>query len=136
MEVKKAEANSAISTSIITATQATTITSVVVSDIQEGNQSVTQTMVDLWNKVFEYSISPIKAYSNKRNEQILLFYGFSVLIIVCRLLTLVFWKREDGDVGSVAFYLTDIVANYSWICLGICQIVAIQEIAIRLKEIE
>ena len=71
-----------------------------------------------------------------RNEQILLFYGFSVLIIVCRLLTLVFWKREDGDVGSVAFYLTDIVANYSWICLGICQIVAIQEIAIRLKEIE
>ncbi|WHA04585.1 helix-turn-helix transcriptional regulator [Candidatus Bandiella numerosa] len=72
VEVKKAEANSAISTSIITATQATKITSVVVSDIQEGNQSVTQTMVDLWNKVFEYSISPIKAYSNKRNEQILL----------------------------------------------------------------
>ena len=72
VEVKKAEANSAISTSIITATQTTKITSVVVSDIQEGNQSVTQTMVDLWNKVFEYSISPIKAYSNKRNEQILL----------------------------------------------------------------
>ncbi len=72
MEVKKAEANSAISTSIINATQATKIAVARVSDIQEDNQSVTQTMVDLWNKVFEHSISPIKAYSNKRNEQILL----------------------------------------------------------------
>ena len=71
-EVKKAEANPAISTSIINATHATKIKSVVVFDIQEDNQSVTQTMVDLWNKVFEHSISPIKAYSNKRNEQILL----------------------------------------------------------------
>ena len=68
MEVKKAEANSAISTSIINATQATKIAVARVSDIQEDNQSVTRTMVDLWNKVFEYSISPIKAYSNKRNE--------------------------------------------------------------------
>ena len=72
VEVKKAEANSAISTSIINATQATKIAVARVSDIQEDNQSVTQTMVDLWNKVFEHSISPIKAYSNKRNEQILL----------------------------------------------------------------
>ena len=43
-----------------------------VSDIQEDNQSVTRTMVDLWNKVFEYSVSPIKAYSNKKNQKTLL----------------------------------------------------------------
>ena len=71
-EVKKAEANPAISTSIINATHATKIKSVVVFDIQEGNQSVTQTMVDLWNKVFEHSVSPIKAYSNKKNQKTLL----------------------------------------------------------------
>lgn len=55
-----------------------------------------------------------------RNEQIVLFYGFSVLIIVCRILMLCFWARKKGDVGDVAFYFTDLVANYSWICLGIC----------------
>ena len=29
-------------------------------------------MVYIWNKVFEYSISPIKAYSNKKNQEVLL----------------------------------------------------------------
>ena len=72
VEVKKAGANSAISTSIINSAHATKIKSVMVSDIQEGNQSVTQTMVDLWNKVFEHSISPIRAYSNKKNQKTLL----------------------------------------------------------------
>ena len=71
-EVKKAEANPAISTSIINATHATKIAVARVSDIQEDNQSVARTMVDLWNKVFEHSVSPIKAYSNKKNQKTLL----------------------------------------------------------------
>ena len=71
-EVKKAEANPAISTSIINSAHANKIAVARVSDIQEDNQSVARTMVDLWNKVFEHSVSPIKAYSNKKNQKTLL----------------------------------------------------------------
>ncbi len=71
-EVKKAEANPAISTSIINSAHVNKIAVARVSDIQEDNQSVTRTMVDLWNKVFEHSVSPIKAYSNKKNQKTLL----------------------------------------------------------------
>jgi DNA-binding PadR family transcriptional regulator len=41
-------------------------------DITKEEQSTVQTMVELWNKVFEYSVNPIKAYSNKKNQQTLL----------------------------------------------------------------
>ena len=71
-EVKKAEANPDISTSIINSAHANKIAVARVSDIQEDNQSVARTMVDLWNKVFEHSVSPIKAYSNKKNQKTLL----------------------------------------------------------------
>jgi hypothetical protein len=38
----------------------------------EANQSTVQTMVELWNKVFEHSVNPIKAYASKSNQEALL----------------------------------------------------------------
>ena len=35
-------------------------------------EKIINKMIYIWNKVFEYSVKPIKAYSNKKNQQILL----------------------------------------------------------------
>ena len=41
-------------------------------DVSKEEASTVQTMVKLWNQVFEHSVSPIKAYSNKKNQKALL----------------------------------------------------------------
>ena len=43
-----------------------------IEDIGYNEKETTNQMVELWNKVFEYSISPIKAYNNKKNQETLL----------------------------------------------------------------
>ncbi len=40
--------------------------------IKYDEKEIINKMVYIWNKVFEYSISPIKAYSNKKNQEVLL----------------------------------------------------------------
>ena len=40
--------------------------------IKPNEKEIINKMVYIWNKVFEYSISPIKAYSNKKNQEVLL----------------------------------------------------------------
>ena len=40
--------------------------------IKPNEKEIIKKMVYIWNKVFEYSISPIKAYSNKKNQEALL----------------------------------------------------------------
>ena len=40
--------------------------------IKPNEKEIVNKMVYIWNKVFEYSISPIKAYSNKKNQEVLL----------------------------------------------------------------
>ena len=40
--------------------------------INSNEKEIINKMVYIWNKVFEYSISPIKAYSNKKNQEVLL----------------------------------------------------------------
>ncbi len=40
--------------------------------ITPNEKEIVNKMVYIWNKVFEYSISPIKAYSNKKNQEVLL----------------------------------------------------------------
>jgi len=40
--------------------------------INVNEKEIVNKMVYIWNKVFEYSISPIKAYSNKKNQEVLL----------------------------------------------------------------
>jgi Xaa-Pro aminopeptidase len=40
--------------------------------INVNEKEIINKMVYIWNKVFEYSISPIKAYSNKKNQEVLL----------------------------------------------------------------
>ncbi|WHA04535.1 hypothetical protein N3Z17_04765 [Candidatus Bandiella numerosa] len=40
--------------------------------INSNEKEVINKMMYIWNKIFEYSISPIKAYSNKKNQEILL----------------------------------------------------------------
>lgn len=67
------------------------------------------------------------------NEQIFLFYSFGILIIIARILNLIIWDTEDGSADMWPFYTTSIIANYSWMCLGVCQVLAIIEISLRLK---
>jgi len=40
--------------------------------INANEKEIINKMVYIWNKVFEYSISPIKAYSNQKNQEVLL----------------------------------------------------------------
>jgi hypothetical protein len=40
--------------------------------IKPNEKEIISKMLYIWNKVFEYSISPIKAYSNKKNQEVLL----------------------------------------------------------------
>jgi len=40
--------------------------------IKPNEKEIINKMVYIWNKVFEHSISPIKAYSNKKNQEVLL----------------------------------------------------------------
>ena len=40
--------------------------------INANEKEIINKMLYIWNKVFEYSISPIKAYSNKKNQEVLL----------------------------------------------------------------
>jgi hypothetical protein len=40
--------------------------------INSNEKEIINKMGYIWNKVFEYSISPIKAYSNKKNQEVLL----------------------------------------------------------------
>ncbi len=42
------------------------------NSIKPNEKEIINKMVYIWNKVFEYSISPIKAYSNKKNQAVLL----------------------------------------------------------------
>ena len=42
------------------------------NSIKSNEKEIINKMVYIWNKVFEYSISPIKAYSNKKNQEVLL----------------------------------------------------------------
>lgn len=70
-----------------------------------------------------------------RNEQMAIFYAFSFLILVSRLIFLFTWKQQEGasDMKLGLFTVTEEIANYSKVCLGICQVLAMCEIAIRLK---
>ena len=72
-EEKESEVvNRVVLTSVKNTAMITKATTVAVLDITKEEQSTVQTMVELWNKVFEYSVNPIKAYSNKKNQQTLL----------------------------------------------------------------
>jgi DNA-binding PadR family transcriptional regulator len=42
------------------------------SQNQEDKQSTIRMIIDLWNKVFEHSVNPIKAYASKNNQEALL----------------------------------------------------------------
>ena len=65
----------------------------------------------------------------------IIFYSLSLLILISRLVFLVTWKqqehRDDPKLGL--FYLSEVIASYSKMCLGICQVIAMLELAIRLK---
>jgi hypothetical protein len=65
----------------------------------------------------------------------IIFYSLSLLILISRLVFLVTWKqqenRDDAKLGLV--YLSEVVASYSKMCLGICQVMAMLELVIRLK---
>ncbi len=70
--LEKVVANTTVSTGIKS-------TNIISKDAIEGTLDITkeeqltlQTMVELWNQVFEHSVNPIKAYSNKKNQQTLL----------------------------------------------------------------
>jgi hypothetical protein len=43
-----------------------------IAGFSHNEKEIVNKMVYIWNKVFEYSISPIKAYSNKKNQEVLL----------------------------------------------------------------
>lgn len=79
------------------------------------------------------------------NEQMMLAYGFSLLIIIMRIIFLIEWQikstaervNEDPPAGvNVVFFVAEDSANTSKICLGICQVIAMFEIATRLKQMD
>jgi len=70
-----------------------------------------------------------------RNEQMIIFYTLSLLILISRLIFLVKYKKKEyiDDPKFGLFYVSEAIASYSKMCLGICQVIAMLELVMRLK---
>lgn len=70
--LEKVVVNATVSTGIKSTSMTSKAAIEVTLDITKNEQSTVETMIELWNQVFEHSVGPIKAYSNKKNQQPLL----------------------------------------------------------------